>query len=385
MANIDSVIANRSPAALMGATMILSALGVGSMIDSTREVPERTTRQESRTLIEVARVGGDDDTLLTGNISDLEVSDSAFFVLQPRGGGVVVYNHGGRFIRRYGRQGSGPGEFQFPLRMGWSGRELWVYDDGLRRFQYFDPNGTLIRTALTPGGVFARPLADGAALVQPQLSTLQDNAYPILVSRRDSRAIDTIATMAFGRNGSTVRGARGLVSHIRLPGDRGTLAVAPDGGAIVIVEDEGPSSTRVRVRRFDVRGTMLRDVRVPFIPIPTTAAWYDSVVRELGRSGREMGLTEGLIRETLPRPRYLPPFERVIVSSNGELWLQRMVPPGAASLFLVIGETGQPLQQFEGPPGLRLVRVRPPRAFGTNKTELGSSYASVLFIGAPKR
>ncbi|MEO5511733.1 MAG: hypothetical protein ABIV28_07720, partial [Longimicrobiales bacterium] len=76
--------------------------------------------------------------------------DGTLAILQRSSGSVQVYSLKGTFAYSAGRSGSGPGELRSPLRMGWLGDTLWVYDSNLRRVTDFLPSGILLRSTPVP-------------------------------------------------------------------------------------------------------------------------------------------------------------------------------------------------------------------------------------------
>jgi DNA-binding beta-propeller fold protein YncE len=74
---------------------------------------------------------------------------------------VVLYDLGGKFISKFGRRGSGPGEFNFPthVNVDAAGR-VYVTDSLNNRIQVFDANGQFQRAFGSAGngpGHFSRP------------------------------------------------------------------------------------------------------------------------------------------------------------------------------------------------------------------------------------
>ncbi len=59
---------------------------------------------------------------------------------------LVVFDTGGRMIRRIGRRGSAPGEFNFPTHICCAGQKLLVADSGNFRVQLLDLDGNCLKT-----------------------------------------------------------------------------------------------------------------------------------------------------------------------------------------------------------------------------------------------
>lgn len=330
-------------------------------------------------LVERLRIGGDDDTVLTGTIPDIEVRDSTLFVLQPGAQYVARYDFRGRLLSRFGRKGSGPGEFQLPSKAGWFADTLWIYDDGLRRVQLFDRTGTFMRSAQSTWSSAGHPLSAGSWLVEPTPTTWPATSFPILIGANSGR-LDTIARMRFADEAVPVGGSRGLGMRVRLPGQRGVLAVAPNGSHIVIVEDADTRAKTLRVRRFTAAGRLTLDRQIPYEPIRSTKAWYDSSMKQAVRASREGLVSEATIRRALPQPKFLAPLHRAVTTSDGGVWIQRLVPPNAPTRFLMLDSAGTVTGEVEGASGLRIVRVESGEAFGIARTADGSSYVVIMTL-----
>src|SRR5690606_13882612 len=74
--------------------------------------------------------------------------DGTIAISQTQDHVVRFFDADGEHLGEFGGDGSGPGEFDSPTRLGWIGDSLWVYDPGLRRV-----------TVLTSAREFARTVA----------------------------------------------------------------------------------------------------------------------------------------------------------------------------------------------------------------------------------
>jgi hypothetical protein len=130
-----------------------------------------------------ARIGGtaDDSTLLIP-VRPV-VNERGVYISDLAGKRVTHFDHDGRVIWTFGRQGRGPGEFESPrdVQLDKHGR-IWVLDPEIMRVTVLSPAGVVERmTALnvwdTPSALI--PLADGTAI-----ATLSDPEFPF--ARMDS-------------------------------------------------------------------------------------------------------------------------------------------------------------------------------------------------------
>jgi len=80
-------------------------------------------------------------------------SNENIILLDAKGRQVLVFNQDGRFIRRIGKQGQGPGEHQNPSTI-WSDKKgnVFIGDHSTRRINKYDKNGDYISSFITTSG-----------------------------------------------------------------------------------------------------------------------------------------------------------------------------------------------------------------------------------------
>lgn len=121
-------------------------------------IPVRRTRRELRL---VQRIGGDASNAL-GRIAGAAWHEGSHsvFVLDGLNGRVVVFDSSGRYVREFGRLGSGPGEFD-EVAGGHGGRTVYnqlafldpehLVVNGFRHVHLFSTNGTFLERLETDG------------------------------------------------------------------------------------------------------------------------------------------------------------------------------------------------------------------------------------------
>lgn len=88
------------------------------------------------------------------NIGDIVRSANGDVSFAANHGPINVYDRTGKHLRRIGRKGSGPGEFQQIVQLGRIGRDtIATFDNALRRISIFDPNGEFVRSVPVRGMV----------------------------------------------------------------------------------------------------------------------------------------------------------------------------------------------------------------------------------------
>jgi sugar lactone lactonase YvrE len=93
--------------------------------------------------------------------SGLALAGDRLLVADSQRHQVVLYDLGGKFISKFGRRGTGPGEFNFPTHVSVDAAGLIYVTDSLNdRIQVFDANGRFQRSFGSVGdgpGHFSRP------------------------------------------------------------------------------------------------------------------------------------------------------------------------------------------------------------------------------------
>lgn len=263
-------------------------------------------------------------------------------------------------VRIVGRQGSGPGEFQYVAGMDWIGDSLWVADGRLPRVQVFSDTGRLLRgiTAVLPGGWGA---GGGSVLVGfGNMPLGYDLPLAVLAYTQGATAIDTVAVfpvppserfplppaMALNRQPflpTTIVG--GSPNHQRFCG---AMPASGDG---------------VELRCVDRRGRVTLDRTLQLEPRPLTAAVYDGVIKAWSRGPER---TESMLRDLIRRPRNLPLVLEVAVENEGGIWLRRTHDSETASMWTRVTNEGSPRGEVLLPRGYRLLRVDADRVWVTS-------------------
>jgi len=113
------------------------------------------------------------EDLCLGDIStdtDSSFAAIAFVLVDPEGNIIVldnkdlcikIFNAEGKFIRRFGRKGQGPGEIQSPMGMMLSKKnDIVIMDNGNNRLSFFNKDGTCIKSIKLSKGNIYTPVMD---------------------------------------------------------------------------------------------------------------------------------------------------------------------------------------------------------------------------------
>ena len=100
------------------------------------------------TLEPLAVIGARDDPVLLRAITAIRRTPTGYYVAAPTAvpGVVAVYDAEGEFVRSFGRDGEGPGEFRSPRPVRGLGSETWIVDDGNPRVTVVDRYGQPTRS-----------------------------------------------------------------------------------------------------------------------------------------------------------------------------------------------------------------------------------------------
>ena len=109
------------------------------------------------------------DGVLFGHPSSVTVDRRGRVVVADMWGSTpqVLMFAAGRFLRRVGRPGEGPGEFRMPRVLLSAGDSFAILDPGLRRATWFGADGQSQRSRPFPPSRNALLLANGAVVIEP--------------------------------------------------------------------------------------------------------------------------------------------------------------------------------------------------------------------------
>ncbi len=116
------------------------------------------------------------------DISRIEVDDKDdIIIMDAKEGCIKIFDKNGKFIRRFGEKGQGPGEIQSFGRMSLSNNLITINDVSNHRFSYYDKNGECIRQI--PTGKFRPPdtLADTKGNLYGGVLSFEDRIFTKLM------------------------------------------------------------------------------------------------------------------------------------------------------------------------------------------------------------
>lgn len=288
------------------------------------------------------------DTVGFFDVTDVAVTSGRIVVLDRSQSALVVYDTLGHLVGRYGRKGSGPGEFSMPLYVA------VALDDGVgvldfmnRRVELFDSSFALeasvslgSRVIGSSGLAFAGAEGDGMALPVRRLAdgvALEDLT---VTSPTDTAVVTTLhhpkgKNVEFKSCGLRVGGGAGLP-----PFFSPNLVWTADAKGDVLVSD----GTTYDVDIYGADGfSPIRHVRRDLPPIEGTE---DLAIRSLGE-GMKVNTPAGQLvcdpKDVVEQQGFapvIPPVVALKVSPGGDIWVDRWVPKGDPPMLDVFDSTG---------------------------------------------
>lgn len=209
---------------LAGAFGLAGCNGDPDAGDDGRTYFSESTSQAYEIGLPEARLGPLDERVSFGSIADMLATPSGYFVadgLDPR---IVLLDRNLDPVRIVGREGEGPGEYQFPSRLARADDRILVLDGGNGRVAYLTLEGDFVASQRIPG------LASAVAL-HPELGLLvAGNEFPDHYLARVTAQGDA----AFGRIPEELRVDAG--GWFRLPVD--LVTVTADGMIHILDADQ---------------------------------------------------------------------------------------------------------------------------------------------------
>ena len=285
----------------------------------------------------------------------------------------------GEYLCTSGRQGAGPGEFE---RLAWlqllPHDTLLVYSSGGGgRLSVFSPVGNFVRIITVPragNDLFTSPLGmlpSGALLVRSvrgyragvvPSGTYRDSA--LLSVRRGDSTIATIGPLP-SMESVVVATANSMSVTGLVFGRYLVTGFAPDGFFV-------GTNERYELSRYDTLGRLTGSIRLDRPPTPVTAsaiAEVESARLASASNANERTRSEAFF-EQMQFPTTMPAYGRVLVDSEGNIWVARysIIPP--SGVWDVFDADGQLLGELQLPPRFHPRQITGSWLIGTSRDEL---------------
>lgn len=389
---------------------LLSMLLLGVLAACSGADDGDSDRIESLPLLvaeEDLRIGDADDPAAGfSRISLLDVdAEGNLYVVESSIPEIRVYRPDGGFLRRFGRRGAGPGEFERITTFGVQNDVVWTFDTRHRRITIFDRSGALSSTApledalvpLTNGTGYAIPhrmLEDGtlsgrlAGLrygeADPGLVSGPSDLIPVPVVRFSvaGEVLDTIGWTprpppGLWRPAAEERGAGQAVAvagrnHAvpEPPNDWVELLQLADG--YIIVERPTPASEdggRVTATRVGLAGDTVYRREMGYLPPRYLTSDLDSIAARATRGeGLSFAVVGGSpppienpeavtnrIRAAMQYPEFQMPIERAIATDDASVWIAYRPALADTTTWVILRPDGTPRGRLALPSGVSIL------------------------------
>ncbi len=362
---------------------ILRHAAIVGLISALATIHFPQAQPAMRTLVEEMRIVSSDSIPQAelSSVRDLVVAPDGFmFTADPRAGSIRLYDPNGRFVRMFGRQGQGPGEFSPAFYLvGAAGDTVLAYDENRGYIHVYRRNGTFVRTQhlarVSKDRILAGYLSAGRALVKidyfPTVPGQWMDSLAYRITDSTAAELARISVEAAPPRGAMMRlGARGgmimqqpFVAAIHTAQDPiGNRAVAvlphtswsgrPGQVKLVFMNRDGVQSERV----IDLGARRVTAAhRDAFIK-----KRIDPIAARLQEAGTPRALAEKELRDQLVSSEYLPNVDGVMLGSDGSVWLKEY----ESSDWVIVSPTGAIAFRVRAPAALRVLQVSMVRLWG---------------------
>lgn len=309
-------------------------------------------------------------------VGAVRLSDGKIVVADIGSAELRYYDSAGSFIRRAGRKGSGPGEFQ-ALGLLWSmpADSVLAYDAVGRRASIFDSAGTYVRSVDLSRAGFLQPMGrmgDGTIVAlgfsfnpdsMPPEGSLYRSQQPVLLVGSDS-TLDTLGVFP-GIDMYTVSmnfGGRSFPAPMMV--NFGHITTVQARGDRIYLGD----NARFEVAVYGRDGHISRLIRAGSTPESVTEADRNSALERnreamMQNASRIPAAMRDQLETLLGQAKYaeqFPPFETIRLDQAGNLWVQHYARHRAPIPYTVFDSTGSMISRVTLPARFQ------PMEIGTN-------------------
>lgn len=358
-----------------------AAVGCCLLLLRAAAAPAQQASEPRYHLATLLTIGDDAEEAYTFHrISDIAVSaDGGIYVLDGGDHAVKAYDAAGRFLRRFGKRGSGPGEFTQPVDLRVDSL-VTVFDAGQHRLAAFSLAGEHRRTrrlaapegvALSTQHLLRGGISIGTTPARHSLgSPAHDPRQAVLLIGPDGTVADTL--IAYHSGATLWHPVNEQIPWGIARSDFGPAgAWAVLGDSMVVVADGYGGE----VRWYAAAGGRLQRIRASRLP-NVGRAITDADLREVERRFREE-TRQRVGRLALEPPPRWSAATRAVIADDGSLWIQNGNDPDRSSIWSVFDPRGRFVHRIRLPAGFALRFVRGDRLYGIARTELDVDHVRV--------
>jgi hypothetical protein len=338
--------------------------------------------------LRIGVVEGDENYMFGSLRSVIPTADGRIWALDSQTFQLRLYDQDGAFIRAVGGGGQGPGEFGFnPCAFPGPDGEIWVEAGG--RWQWFDTEGELLgqqEVTRNLGCGIQGWMSDdrfAAVHVETNPATRERESLFLIHHREPSGRVavrDTahVPTLPEATTVTWFDGEGRARITLHMPLVHRASYVLDSKGDFWISEGGG----HYRIRRQTLFGDTLIIMERPYEPIPVPDSVRDEAMPERRRGNMTLD------RRFNPGdvPRVFPPFDGLLVGTDGTLWVRRQLEGGVYGLD-VFAPDGRFLGQVEAPPEfgrMNIQYVTPDHMHGMVRDDMDVHYLVRLAIRKPE-
>ena len=280
-----------------------------------------------------------------------------------------IYSPAGKEVKKFGRSGSGPGEFKYLARLYRCGSSVLAYDIDGSLISVFALDATLTRsfrfsTKVGNGIPYASACNKDGVFLHfgwEQHGEIKTGVYrarvPLWLSSADS---------SVGRSLGTIEGSeRWGQPHGSGPLPLGREPRIAIGASRAYVGD----ATTYAIRVFSLDGRRLGDITKSVKTIRVTTRDIDAEVeRQVASSGAKSRPRLEKYFAEIALPKTLPPYRDLMVDATDNLWVQDYARSAPSSVTWTVFD----------PTGKQLVEVQMPHALDVY--EIGADYVLGRFL-----
>lgn len=328
------------------------------------------------------------DTLLLSGVFLVAADSRNRLYAYDRDLGLVLFSPESAAIRKLGRKGEGPGEYQWASHLQViAGDTILVWDPRLGRLSAFEPDsGRFVRDrsfgrgsqgnrlAYAPprwihrvSGEPERYLAGNAPLVPPG-EKAPDRRWVVRLLDSDGDIVrDSVLVFPTGAS-ITIERERGFTVIEHPFGSEGIVRIGPEDRVHYAHTD----TTRIRI--FDLEGSEVGGFNVPRERFPVTDEDIEEAIERWANFDDFADVADELVDGIRKKaPERHPLFHDFLVDDRGRVWIPQPThasSPGRPFEWEVFSPEGRPLGVLPVERG-SLLAVRGDRAYGVTHDSLG--------------
>ena len=320
------------------ATVVRDSAGV-SIAENDLEKLSATCTIDSAPAVTIGAEGGPPEYQLHRVFGARRLSDGQIVLANQGSQEIRFYDREGKFVRRAGREGQGPGEFSDAFHL-WSmpGDTVWVGDYRPWEFEVFAPDGKWVRGVRPMPQYLNSPspmivLADGRSILGMETSLREGGNFAprqvtIFIHAPDGTLLDTLGVFDNGRWGQISDDPTSVFlyphfeSFTRAAGGGSRLVIGHGSEAQLRIYEVSDSTRLVRIVRWttpdrtvtpeDVRAEQERNIE----------RYKDVTDPDMRRR-----LVEPLVNEKRPAAERFPAFTGVTAGRDGTIWVREYPTP----------------------------------------------------------